>query len=99
MNAAPKFRPGPWRSSARVDTMTPETTKLVVASPVGEGLFLETTSQDGEPFEAAVQRGDAEILEAAARGEFRRGLSVGFPLSRMRRLGIRAFGDPSPARE
>ena len=65
-----------------------------VPSPVGAAVFLDPAALGALPFEAAILRADADVVEAIDRGAFAEQRGSVFLLSRLRKLG---FAAPAPA--
>ena len=59
-----------------------------VPSPVGSAVFLDPAAMGALPFEAAILRADADVVEATDRGAFAEQRGSVFLLSRLRKMGF-----------
>jgi tetratricopeptide (TPR) repeat protein len=73
---------------SRADRVTPESMNATVQSPFGAAFFLETTLVRVAPSDAAVLRGDAELVDAVSKKVFDDGRGSALRLSALRKMGI-----------
>jgi tetratricopeptide (TPR) repeat protein len=76
-----------WQPS-KADHGAPEAMNVAVQSPAGSAFFLETTMVGDSPSDAAVLRGDAELVDAATKKVLDDGRGSFLRLSALRKLGI-----------
>jgi hypothetical protein len=74
----------------KTDRSTPEAMKSTVSSPLGNAYFLETTMVSAAPADAAVLRGEAELVEKIGNGSFTNGAASLTTLAKLRKAGILA---------
>ncbi len=67
-----------------------------VPSPVGSAVFLDPAAMGALPFEAAILRADADVVEATDRGAFTEQRGTAFVLSRLRKSGFVAPAPQTP---
>jgi hypothetical protein len=72
----------------KTDRSSPEAMKSTVASPLGNAYFLETTMVSDAPADAAVLRGEAELVEKIGNGSFANGAASLTTLTKLRKAGI-----------
>jgi hypothetical protein len=61
---------------------------VAVQSPAGSAFFLETTTIGSAPEDAAVLRGDAELVDAVSKKVFEDGRGSFVRLGALRKMGI-----------
>jgi hypothetical protein len=73
---------------SKADHAAPDAMGVTVQSPAGSAFFLETTIVVDSPADAAVLRGDAELVDAATKKVFDDGRGSFLRLPALRKLGI-----------
>ncbi len=73
---------------SKADRAAPEAMNAAVQSPFGAAFFLETTLVGAAPADAAVLRGDAELVDAVSNKVFDDGRGSALRLSALRKMGI-----------
>jgi tetratricopeptide (TPR) repeat protein len=78
---------------SKADRATPEAMGVAVQSPAGSAFFLETTMVASAPSDAAVLRGDAELVDAVSKKVLEDGRGSLVRLGALRKLGLAPQAD------